>query len=934
MESFEGTSDAWKLFPPGEDESLRRQQIHRFKATLLYDDIGWIDVPVVHLEGAFLENEDFSYVHFENGCLDASNFCGTDFSFASLRGASLKDAFLNRADFSKANLQKAILSRAQLRNAFLTGARLEDAILDECDLSAAYFCQARLHDASFQRALLLDSRLENAAFRRANLKQANLSRAVCTHCDFTRANLEGADLSETDLRFANLTESTLSGANLQNAILTGANLQKANLTGADLRGALMRRADVQEAIINPDDLQGVVWINDENKDLSLYSRKEYTPESTDYGTESSIEWELSEEEVQRLTTIYLQFKQRFSGNDDRVKIARVIESIGRNLIPPENFSAQDESEQRKRKQKMTQAGKLLLFLLQRRELYDLDIDNMVQSDTLTVRDYSPGLRAMESILMRSDNPMKDMPSVDLRGFLLFQGRFEYANLRGAKLQYVRGTRLSLNGSNLQGANLDLACLYDASLNQTNFAKASLRKANLHYAKIIKANFEGADLGQADLRSAHGQLTNFNFASMQMAKLIRASIEDARFFRTNLEMANLSGSKLEHGVFCEANLKCSDLHHASLAYADFRRADLQQANLLGASLTGADLRGANLNGAFLARSDLKEAIYHEEEIGDIQWIEEARRAAFVKNWEETKHLEWIPDLELEEYKAILPLVEDPGAEREKLETRWMESIRKESSLRKEGMLNESLLRLEMNAEEYLILMHEVGESHHKHMHLLPHYAVARCPYCGKINAETLDTYTLKDWNFLEYRTGSYIGFRETADYCEHMVYTQAFINFHGLVPTESRSEVKSPFEVISEAPHVIPFLLSSDVESQAVIHSLPICRIENYTFIPRYTLYLLTQFSTEVDELQRRLLPHMGDERWSSLLSPFGRTTEERRSWWDLNFWVRRRKLAWIEPDNQNIELRSGSPETFPYGNIVGRREPYSGTYKKGRFYES
>ena len=53
---------------------------------------------------------------------------------------------------------------------------------------------------------------------------------------------------------------------------------------------------------------------------------------------------------------------------------------------------------------------------------------------------------------------------------------------------------------------------------------------------------------------------------------------------------------------------------------------------------------------------------------------------------------------------------------------------------------------------------------------------------------------------------------------------------------------------AEVPMIQIHLLPSNIQSHVVMHALPVCRIENNRFIPKYTLYVLTYFSVSPKEV--------------------------------------------------------------------------------------
>lgn len=208
--------------------------------------------------------------------------------------------------------------------------------------------------------------------------------------------------------------------------------------------------------------------------------------------------------------------------------------------------------------------------------------------------------------------------------------------------------------------------------------------------------------------------------------------------------------------------------------------------------------------------------------------------------------------------------------------------------------------------------------------MPTYLLARCPLCGGTYTAKLDTYSLQYWLYPFYGEHVYGKDHQKID-CSHFVCVHHFINLNGVAPREV------PYtELYSEVPCVMSFFLPDDVESYAVMHALPICRVEQGRFVPRYSLYAMTYFSTDPRLLRGR--------RWQAVVQPeshhppFVRTPNFRDrdgdTWWDLPRWVRAGKLLWLDAGDPALPLRVGPVEAFPYVNITGRREQRS--YRDGK----
>lgn len=204
--------------------------------------------------------------------------------------------------------------------------------------------------------------------------------------------------------------------------------------------------------------------------------------------------------------------------------------------------------------------------------------------------------------------------------------------------------------------------------------------------------------------------------------------------------------------------------------------------------------------------------------------------------------------------------------------------------------------------------------------IPEYAVVRCPLCGTPYTERMDTYSLRHW-VLGVSDAVYCECQKYS--CQHFVAVQTFIHLNGVVPTERRF-----FEGRSEVPYVMPIFVPDDPVSYAVIHSLPICRVEGDAFVPRYLAFMVTYFSQNP-----RALYHRRSQDWEPGIDrlPLMYTPGEAagiKEAWDLPRWVAEGKLWWLDLDRDDLPLRSGPAEEFPYGNIEGIRKEF--IYRDGK----
>lgn len=234
------------------------------------------------------------------------------------------------------------------------------------------------------------------------------------------------------------------------------------------------------------------------------------------------------------------------------------------------------------------------------------------------------------------------------------------------------------------------------------------------------------------------------------------------------------------------------------------------------------------------------------------------------------------------------------------------------------VNQHLIKIELTASTYQTLLADhAWRDRQKFIERLPDYVIARCPFCQHENRERLDTYSVADWT--RDVAGSCAFSDEVGlDHCEHFTLVEPFFHFHGIWPSEAKS-LFGP-----EVPYVIGYLLESN-QCLAVIHALPVCRIEENAFVLRYTLFLVTYFSEEPEQALEAIMEYnveFIDEAYEP--SPF--LVEVGDDWDNLAKWVAEGKLYWLDSQDESLPLQTGDIGRFPYANITGRsfshRFPY------------
>ncbi len=251
-----------------------------------------------------------------------------------------------------------------------------------------------------------------------------------------------------------------------------------------------------------------------------------------------------------------------------------------------------------------------------------------------------------------------------------------------------------------------------------------------------------------------------------------------------------------------------------------------------------------------------------------------------------------------------------------------------------MFNQHLLQLDLSVSAYEALGGRMGRHAEAYYAALPAYLIARCPLCGIENIERLDTYSLREWPGMNLLNGtSLFGHHAIVRHCEHFALAQRFLNLRGVQSSEIYGSIKGP-----EVPHVIGYLLKpgpfpvphaidrilreEEFYCHAVLHALPICRLQGSCFEPAYNAFIVTYFSqnpSHTREVVRAFNTFFRDPR---ALSMFWEPPDGREAWWDLRQWVTAGQLHWIDGSTPDLKLRTRAVTEFPYGDLEGRRYPY------------
>ncbi len=205
--------------------------------------------------------------------------------------------------------------------------------------------------------------------------------------------------------------------------------------------------------------------------------------------------------------------------------------------------------------------------------------------------------------------------------------------------------------------------------------------------------------------------------------------------------------------------------------------------------------------------------------------------------------------------------------------------------------------------------------------LPLVLISRCPYCGMAVWMKVGTFSLADefW------------YREDSDgrddvpeesRCSHLFCVDGALNLNGYQPIEAHAPITvvtpQTIPMAAEVPFVKPRVLNLPT-MVAVIHSFPVAE--------KYTAYPVVYFAQRqppqeeycIGWARQEYLDH--DREHGNGVVIIGKRTDAQD--YELEKWVRRGKLFWLDPAKDEHLLVRGPAESFPYGDVAGRRNPYA-----------
>lgn len=186
--------------PPGAQLDLSGKSLNGL-------DLSELDLRRVKLQSARINETNFKGSNLDGVVLDQAWGLKSDFSDASLKGASLF-----ATQFWDAKFDGADLSRARVAADF-TNASLKNAKFDGANLSADETNQSM----GLMRGVFKSAALDGASFRKANLARVMMEFASLRDADLTDANLRGSELAAADFKGANVAGANFEGADLNSA---------------------------------------------------------------------------------------------------------------------------------------------------------------------------------------------------------------------------------------------------------------------------------------------------------------------------------------------------------------------------------------------------------------------------------------------------------------------------------------------------------------------------------------------------------------------------------------------------------------------------------------------------------------------------------------------------------------------------------------------
>lgn len=210
------------------------------------------------------------------------------------------------------------------------------------------------------------------------------------------------------------------------------------------------------------------------------------------------------------------------------------------------------------------------------------------------------------------------------------------------------------------------------------------------------------------------------------------------------------------------------------------------------------------------------------------------------------------------------------------------------------------------EQFILFIHEYRRR-------LPIHLLAQCPYCGSRILQPVDSFSLVGFygffNAAELYHGSsaWVVSQSPRHRCKHAVVADFSVNLNGLTPDDLPNwMVRMKSLGLDSSPLLVVWLLVAR-RTSAVIHALPIGRLDDPEPVHRYTAYFVTYFAGDDTNLH-------AEEMWVSddvgRPAVGGAEVDD-----DLVKWVEARRLFWLDPNDPEHPLARGPVEAFPYADV-------------------
>lgn len=236
-------------------------------------------------------------------------------------------------------------------------------------------------------------------------------------------------------------------------------------------------------------------------------------------------------------------------------------------------------------------------------------------------------------------------------------------------------------------------------------------------------------------------------------------------------------------------------------------------------------------------------------------------------------------------------------------------------------------------ERLQLLCSPEEYRPRYWRVMPKYDYAECPFCHFRSREQIDTYSLHEWAILpdvfkktvmQPTPFSNMQRFNAIKRCPHFLGIHIFLNLNNRLPHECKRLENHN----GELPFVTSWYFPDNIESRCVLHALPVCSIEQDTFVPSYTLFFLTYFNENPKKLKQqyyteewRRYGHDPEYYPAQLDSPAPDPAHD--SQYDLRIWASKGKLGYLDfTPEQILKIGVGTELPEAYQTIEGYRCQY------------